>query len=253
VALVAAPLGRASSAIRCDHSNIDGDHVAPANEFVVRGLSCSYALFAATGLTDGADRYNVFAPGVERFNAVGHGGSYRWTCRTSALRHPHVARPRETGTNAEEPGTYYRCEGRGALDGQPMGTAYMSFKWWLIGVHECRTFPLRGSTSEAADIEVTRNVTCPQAERWIATVTREIQHSVRAYKHEYETRFYRYYDSAGTNSSNAPGDGTLYDCLTVPDTELHQDRTSTWVCRPPHHPFAGSEYQWVRKPRGTAA
>jgi hypothetical protein len=251
-ALPASSAGTDAPPILCKHSNIDGDHLTAANQFTVRGVPCSYALFAAVGLTDGTERYNVDPPSTVRFTASGSGGSYRWTCRTTALRHPHVAKPGESGTNPEEPGIDYHCRGHGHLTGHGAGEASMDFKWWLIGVRECTAFALESRRAVVTEATVTRNVACEAAEHWIRTATREIERFGHPYRVQDEARYYRYYDSGGVNGSDAPGDGRLYMCLAIADRELRNVHgTSTWICRPPGHPFAGREYQWIRHQPGT--
>src|SRR5439155_252728 len=94
-----------------------------------------------------------------------------------------------------------------------------SFKWWLEGggVRLCPGFALEKSGWLAGSVSVSRNLTCLHVKEWISTATRLLQmngvpYAAREVDPGSLRRYYHYYDSNGTNSSNAPGDGALYDC-----------------------------------------
>src|ERR1017187_4498072 len=83
-AAVALSSTSAAAASRC-RSNIDGDHIALANDFQVSGINCANAVKSAVGYTDSAKQIENVEPGTVRFTAELDHWRYRWTCRMTEL------------------------------------------------------------------------------------------------------------------------------------------------------------------------
>jgi hypothetical protein len=191
--IAAAPVV-ASPLARCGRSDIDGDHITAANRFQVQGISCAYAFVVATGLTDSTAREKVKDSEVQTFATSQHGRHFVRRCRERTLEPPHVEKRGESGTNPEEPGADYRCSGQAELDNHPTGSVSLSFRWWLIGVRYCRRLALAQGFA-ATEIQVSRDVTCDAAARWIVTATTDILLFGHPYQREGEAVRYHYRDS----------------------------------------------------------
>ena len=218
IALLATPSSALGSrmparARQCRYSNINGDRITRANDFQARGLRCADAFVLATGYTDSAASINLTVPGVEVFVAELSGLRYHWVCRTTELPRREL---HDVGGVTH--GSYFHCRAQEERAGRRLGAVYMSFKWWREGggSRDCPGFALEKSGWRAGQVSLSRNLSCSHDKEWISTATRllqtdgvpyatrEVNGSVR--------RYYHYYDSNGTNSSNVPGDGVLYDC-----------------------------------------
>jgi hypothetical protein len=107
----------------------------------------------------------------------------------------------------------------------------------LIGVRDCPRLVLDQSFA-ATEIQVSRNVTCDTAARWIVTATTDILLSGHPYQREGEVARYHHRDGRAS-----------YDCAILPDTEfVGEHDTAKWFCEPPGDPFAGRKYDWTRQP-----
>jgi hypothetical protein len=245
---VTVPAGSAIAAASrsCGHSNIDEDHITPANDFLVGGgISCANALMSATGYTDSAQAVNITVPGRATFTAQFYEWRYRWECKTVELT------PRDLRTvDGVTRGTRFSCHAWEELGGHRLGMVSMTFKWWLPYYRSCSTFPLEQEGWLADQVTVTRNVNCMDAEEWIRTATNLIETDGIAYKVVAGTEYFDYFDSGGTNSSNTPGDGTPYECLTGASAALTEEYglgAAWWQCFQPGRKYLSKEYAWRQR------
>jgi hypothetical protein len=234
----------AADARGCGSSNIDGDHITPANDFQVHGgITCANAFASATGYTDSAAAVDTTTPGTEAFTAEFYEWRYRWTCRTTALRVLH-----------DGLGARFDCRATEELAGRPRGEVSMSFEWWLSDERSCPDFPLGDEVGEealATEVRTTRNATCAEARRWLKEAAGAIQYRLTPYKTEPLDRSYENEDGK-TATESIPryfyryvNDGD-YKCIVSP-TLLSADGPKGLQCEPATRSWQSREYGLTEK------
>lgn len=210
-------------------SNTHGDHITAANDFRVSGIECGLALLFATSYTDSAAALQTALPGTEHFVGEAYESRYRWTCRTTALAHPHTVEGASVGT-------YFRCKGKSLK--RHLAPASMSFKWWLMNERRC-----------TPALSVSRNQTCSYAHEWTQGATDLIHRFLTPFRTKtneagLKVNDYDYYFSGETqlDDNNPAGpEGFLYECSEAKDPE---GDVISWDCWEPGRPPASTEYAW---------
>jgi hypothetical protein len=234
----------AANAHGCDRSNIDSDHITPANDFQVHGrITCENAFRSATGYTDSAAAADTTTPGTETFTAEFYEWRYRWTCRTTALPVTHGGL-----------GAYFRCRATEELGGRRRSGVSMSFKWWLSNERSCPDFALNDEVNEdamATEVHTTRNASCAETRRWLKEAAEAIQYHLAPYKTEPLKRTYENEDGT-TGTEEVPryfyryiNDGQ-YQCIVSP-TELSDGGTKGLQCEPMTRSWQSREYGFTEK------